>query len=228
MKKLTNEERREFDLLESDCFVPISQVKKENARWKKIAIVSVAFAAISIAASLVTAAIGADAAKQAKRVDVVVFRDDGNGGITVIRSLQSDTKLRVDKDIIENYTKNQLGEYVQALYSAPNSKEMKQENAYKVFYMTQKNYYDVVPRKIFQSNFAPDSTSIITVKVDNGTRISPDVWQIDWTKKLNGDEIGKFKTWITYKQEKITDVVVGGYNPLGIVVTNIDTQADLK
>ncbi len=228
MKKLTNEEKRELDILESDYYVPKSQILKEHANWKKITLITIGVSIVIVFASLLLAFLGLDGAMQSKRVDVVVFRDDGKGGVTVVRSLQGDAKLNVDKDIVEQYIKNQLGEYVKSLYSVPNSKEMRQENVYKVLYMTQKNYYDIVPRPIFKSGFAQDQTSIINVHIDNGTRISPDVWQIDWTKQLNSDEIGKFKTWITYKQEKINDTTVGSYNPLGIVVTNIDTQADLK
>lgn len=227
MKELTNQARKEFDLLESNYLVTREQVKREHADYKKQRNIMFGVLAIVMLLSCFNTYFALETSREAKRIQTVVYQDDGSGGITVMRSLQASANLKIDKEKLTSYTRNQLSEYLRALYSVPNSKEMRQENVYKVLYMTQKLYYDQVPRQVFKGSFNPDAKGVTTIEIRTASLVNSNVWQLNWTKKLNGDEIGKFKTWVTFKQEDIENLVIANYNPLGIVVTNIDTQADL-
>lgn len=230
MKKLTNEERQEFDLLESNYYVPRSQVLREHENIKKQRNWCLIFAGLVLASSSINTYFALETSREAKKIQTIVYKDDGKGSLTILKAIQSDANIEVGQAEKNSYIRNQLREYVAALYSVPNDKDMRQENVYKVMNMTNKTYYEQIPKKIFQGSFAQDANSgVISIVVKTPVPVGENgkVWQVDWTKKQNGEEIGKFKSWITFKQIKIDNVVVGSYNPLGLVITNIDTQADL-
>lgn len=226
MKKLTQEQRKEFDGYENDYFVARSQIKGMYAFWKRVGIAGIIVGSVGIVVGIGAAIYAMDKTLDMKEnVKLVVLRADEKGNLFALRDLADPQAINR-----EDATKSFLGMYVQALYSVPNSIEMRQENAYRVKYMTKKDYYAKVPQKMLQAAYslANPSTNVITVTVTATSRINASVWQVDWTKKQNSEVIGKFRTWITYTTTTVGDVQIAYYNPLGLVVTNIDTQADLQ
>jgi type IV secretory pathway component VirB8 len=214
MKKLSDKEQKEFDLLQNEFLVNQEYVKNQIRSVQKQRNFALFFAAFVMLLSMVVVIISVNAASEAKHVDKVVFKEDGSGGLTYIGMATS--KLDVKQT---NYIRNQLLEYVNALYSIPTDQNQRQYNAYKVQFMTSVDYYSKYPQIVLKDNYINHGTELVG-------QVSPGVWEVDWSKFVNQAKVHDYKTMITFKQ---TDISTGGteidrFNPLGIVVTNIDTQ----
>ena len=217
MKKIN---QSEFELLQNEYIVNQGQVKSLIGKYIKqrnfafiVMLVVIIVSGIIVYSSL-------QIAGEAKKVDKVVFKEDGSGGLTYLGL--SNSKLEIDKKM---YISNQIVEYVAALYSIPSDKDKREFNVAKVQWMTDIQYFAKYPQPLLIEAYTKNGTQLIVVATSLSGEVSKDVWEVDWTKTIDGVKIGNFRTLITYKQtDKLSGSQAYLYNPLGIIVTSIDTQ----
>lgn len=217
MKKIN---QSEFDLLQNEYIVNQGQVKSLIGKYIKQRNFAFIVMLVVIIASGIIVYSSLQIAGEAKKVDKVVFKEDGSGGLTYLGL--SNAKLEVDKKM---YISNQIVEYVSALYSIPSDKDKREFNVTKVQWMTDIQYFAKYPQPLLIEAYTKNGTQLIVVATSLSGEVSNGVWEVDWTKTIDGVKIGDFRTLITYKQtNKLSGSQAYLYNPLGIIVTSIDTQ----
>lgn len=222
MKKLDLVGQDEFDVLQDDYYIPKQMIEREHNKFKKQRDIMFITMCTTIAVSFGLCFYALQTSRESKTIKTVAFATDGKGGLLALKNISDPHEIDPQK-----YMRSQMQSYVIALYSIPYSKEMRQENANRVIASTQQNYYQNVEKHIFQTNYTDDA-QITDVKVTSLAEVNKNVWQVNWDKKVDGNVIGKYKTWITYRIEALDDVEIASYNPSGMVVTNVETQEDIK
>ena len=217
MKKVNHSE---FDLLQNEYIVNQGQVKSLIGKYIKQRNFAFIVMFVVIIASIGITMIALQVAGEAKKVDKVVFKEDGTGGLTYLGL--PDSKLKVGNQL---YISNQMVEYVTALYSIPTDRNQRQYNILKVQWMTNVQYFNQYPQPLLIEAYNKHGAQLIIASSTLSGENTTGVWEVDWTKTVDGAKVGDFRTLITFKQ---TDNINGSpaylYNPLGIVVTGIATQ----
>lgn len=214
------EEQKQFDLLQNEFIVNQRQVKTQIQKYKVISIIAVICTFLFMILSVIIVYEAIQITGAAKKVDKLVFKEDGSGGLTFMGMASNQLDIKNT-----HYIDAQMIEYVKALYSIPTDKDARQYNAYKVQYMTTTDYYAKYPQTILAENYTKNSENLVTVKVTTVGQVHG-VWEVDWIKSKNNESGVIYKSLITFKQvDTGNNVEINYYNPLGIAITNIETIA---
>lgn len=223
MKKLNDEMKKEFDLIQNEYFVNQNQIRSQIEvfiRQRNLAIIF-SILCLFISTGIVTKSLFI--AGEAKKIDKVVFKEDGSGGITYLGVVNNGIQINFKKYIL-----NQLSEYVTALNTVPKTDDMKQYNVYKVQYMTEVKYYPML-QSYLRDLYTKNVNNEVSIKITSVGEVTKGVWELDWTQYINGTVSGNWKTMITFKQLDNNDdnTLIMQYNPLDIAVTNVENSQRL-
>lgn len=223
MKKLNEDVKNEFELLQNEYIVNQKQVKGQLAIFARQRNYGIIFGISCLVLSIGIVFKSLSIAGEAKKIDKVVFKEDGTGGLTYIGMVNNTMQVNLKK-----YINNQLQEYVTALYSVPTDRDLRQHYVSKVQLMTNVNYYPII-QAIFKEEYTKNVSDVITIKINAIGEVSKGVWEIDWTQYKNSNNSGSWKSLITFNQvqDANDDVQIMQFNPLSIAVTNVNTSPRL-
>lgn len=222
MKKLDKQVINEIDLVNNEYYITQNQVRSQFQILIKQRNMAIYFAIFIMILSFVICFKALLISQEAKKVDKIVFKEDGIGGITYVGIVNNTLKVNENK-----YLANQLVEYLYALYSVPLDDDTKKRNVAKVQMMTDVNYYNNI-KQIMKDLYIKGEN--VSVKLSLVTKISNNLYSIDWDKFINNVNVGSYKTLIAFKQIQVQDETqqILQYNPLDIIITNIQTDQRIK
>ena len=224
MKILSPDAQSEFDLLQNEYIVNQKQVKSQLAIFARQRNLACVFGILCLFISIGILIGAMVIAHEAKKIDKVVFKEDGTGGLTYLGNVNNSIALDPKR-----FINSQLDEYITALYSVPPEHELRQYYTNKVISMTDVNYYSQQIKAIFQDAYVKHSSDTITIKISSIGEVAKGVWEIDWTQFNNNNKSGDYKTNVTFNQvtelnnDNLNDAQMMQLNPLNIAITNVNT-----
>lgn len=183
--------------------------------WKTVALLT---SVVSIFAVSGMIYIGA----KSKFIPMVFYTD--TSGAMQFGGLASDN-LRITQPMIAN----QLAEYVISLRQIPLDLEIKTEYLNKLKMMSNSKIYSDVIYPMVKDRYVSNVDKTIKVKIRNVIPIGKSTYQIDWDETMGQRIIGKYKSSITFSMNNnFTDPAVALYDPLGIVVNDVNINQEVE
>ncbi len=185
------------------------------AAWKTIA--------FTLAIALIMAIGGLTyIGSKSKYIPMVFYTD--NSGAMQFGGVVSEN-LRITEPMIAN----QMNDYLVALRQIPKDIEIKNEYMAKVKMMSTTQVFDNIVIPMIKDRYTANIDQTIKVKVRNVLPIAKDTYQIDWDEILNQKVIGRFKGSFKFAlNPDLNDPVVKLYDPLGIVVSDININQEVQ
>lgn len=217
MKQINN---KEFDLIQNEYYLNQKQIKSQISMYLQQRNMAMIFAITCILISIALCFYGMTIAHEAKKVEKIVFKEDGTGGLTIVGFANSNNNFNEKK-----YIPSQLVDYINALYSIPIDIQQRKYNISKVQLMTENNYFHHNLKMFLVNNYKENGTQSVSVRVNLISEIGSNIWQVDWQKLINNQPEAYYKTTISISINNIDNInsLVLLYNPLGILINNVNT-----
>ena len=159
---------------------------------------------------------------QAKFVPMI-FYTDAQGGMQYGGVVTN--RLKITQPMLAN----QLADYIVALRQVPLDVELKSQYMRKVKMMTKEALFNNGLIPVFTERYNSYLGKTLKINVRNTIPISKDTWEITWDEVSNNILIGTFKGMITFTiNSTITDTAILLYDPLGIVVNDININQEIN
>ncbi len=153
----------------------------------------------------------------------MVFIADSHGGL-VYSGVVTDT-LKINQPMLAN----QLADYIVSLRQIPQDMELKNQYMRKVKMMSTADLFTNTVIPMIQDRYMANVGKTVKISVKNIIPIGKSTWQLDWEEKIGELPANRFKGTLTFTlNPKIVDPAVLLYDPLGIVVSDININQEVN
>ena len=211
----------ETKLLQDEYIINHQHFKRQLITYIKQRNYAIMFAIFCVVLSFAIVYKSLIIANEGKKIEKIVFKEDGTGGLTYMGIVNNGIQINTKK-----YIANQLQEYVVAMNSVPISHDMREYNISKVQFMTDVIYWNSLQKNI-KDNYLANNGKLVSIKITTVAEISKNIWAIDWTQYVDDANTGSFKSIITFNQviNKNNDTLAMAYNPLDLAITHIENNS---
>lgn len=193
----------------------INSILAEKNSWKTIAFISSGISILAVSGMIY---IGS-----ASKFVPMVFYTDTSGAMQ-FGGIASDN-LRITQPMVAN----QVAEYIISLRQIPMDMDVKTEYLNKLKMMTDPAVYTNIVYPMLKDRYTNNIGKSIKVRIKNVIPISNTTYQIDWVETENQQNRGIYRSTISFTMtDKFTDPAVALYDPLGLVINDININQEVE
>jgi type IV secretion system protein VirB5 len=153
----------------------------------------------------------------------MVYIADSHGGL-VYSGVATDP-LKITQPMLAN----QLADYIVSLRQIPQDMDLKNQYMRKIKIMSAPDLFSNTIIPMVKDRYMGNVGKTVKVAIRNIIPISKNTWQLDWDEKIGELPDNRFKGTITFTlNPNITDPAVLLYDPLGIVVNDININQEIS
>lgn len=193
------------------------QYCRSSRRWRRFCFINLLILLVAVIAIIYAA--------QLPVVIPSLYKEDSKGVVIGLGRLNRNVKF--DDDIVSN----QLASYIVNLRQIPLSTEIRQIYVAKVKYMSSPALFsNTIAPMMSEQYIAAGHSGSVTVKVKSVTKITQDVWVVDWIENTNGGGDINYKATINFTKLRVTskNVLRILRNPVGILVKEININQVIR